>query len=483
MFDKVLVANRGEIAIRIFRTLREMGIGSVAVYSQADRDAPFVDYADEAYLIGSGPAAQSYLMSETLVRTALRAGAQAVHPGFGFLAENAPFARACAAAGLVFVGPPPEAIEAMGSKISARSLMEAAGVPVIPGANRPVPTVEEAVEIAAAIGYPVAVKAAAGGGGKGIEIAADEADLRRGYESRPAPGQGLLLGRHRVRGALPGRPPPRRGAGAGRLPRDGRSSGRARLLDPAPPPEDRRGDAVTGGGRAAARPDRPHRRRGRPRSRLRQRRHRGGPAGEGRHLLLPRDEHAAAGRAHHHRDGDRHRPGARAAADRRRRAAVVRAGAGAAVGPLDPVPHQRRGSAARVRAHPRPHHPLPRAGRPRRAGRFRRRRGRHHLRSLRPHDRQADRVGRRPRPRSPADAAGAVGVRGGGRQLADPAAHGDHAAPRVCGGRHAARVRRGRRLRPRGSPRPSPRRRLRARPGRPCASWWPRSTASASGWR
>ena len=106
-----------------------------------------------------------------------------MHPGFGFLAENAPFARACAAAGLVFVGPPPEAIEAMGSKISARSLMEAAGVPVIPGANRPVPTVEEAVEIAAAIGYPVAVKAAAGGGGKGIEIAADEADLRRGYES------------------------------------------------------------------------------------------------------------------------------------------------------------------------------------------------------------------------------------------------------------------------------------------------------------
>src|SRR3954462_15376366 len=129
MFTKVLVANRGEIAIRIFRTLREMGIESVAVYSDADREAPFVAYADEAYLIGPGRAAESYLMSETIVRTAQRAGAEAVHPGFGFLAENAPFARACAAAGLVFVGPPPDAIELMGSQISPRTLMGAGGGP------------------------------------------------------------------------------------------------------------------------------------------------------------------------------------------------------------------------------------------------------------------------------------------------------------------------------------------------------------------
>jgi acetyl-CoA/propionyl-CoA carboxylase biotin carboxyl carrier protein len=189
MFDKVLVANRGEIAIRIFRTLREMGIASVAVYSEADRESPFVGYADEAYLIGPGPAAQSYLLSETIVRTAQRSGAQAVHPGFGFLAENAPFARACAAAGLVFVGPPPDAIEAMGSKISARELMQAAGVPVIPGTNEPVETVERALEIAEEIGYPVAVKASAGGGGKGIEVAEDAEQLARSYESARRQGR------------------------------------------------------------------------------------------------------------------------------------------------------------------------------------------------------------------------------------------------------------------------------------------------------
>src|SRR3954449_5554771 len=189
MFSKVLVANRGEIAIRVFRTLREMGIGSVAVYSEADRESPFVGYADEAYLIGPGPAAQSYLLSETIVRAAQRSGAQAVHPGFGFLAENAPFARACAAAGLVFVGPPPDAIEAMGSKISARELMQGAGVPVIPGTNESVETVERALEIAEQIGYPVAVKASAGGGGKGIEVAEDAEQLARSYESARRQGR------------------------------------------------------------------------------------------------------------------------------------------------------------------------------------------------------------------------------------------------------------------------------------------------------
>jgi acetyl-CoA/propionyl-CoA carboxylase biotin carboxyl carrier protein len=183
MFAKVLVANRGEIAIRVFRTLREMGIGSVAVYSDADREAEFVRYADEAYRIGPGPAAQSYLQGGTIVECATRAGADAVHPGFGFLAENSGFARACAAAGVTFVGPPPDAMDAMASKTSARQVMAAAGVPIVPGVTDPVESVEDARRIAEEVGYPIAIKAAAGGGGKGIKVVRGSEDLVAGYES------------------------------------------------------------------------------------------------------------------------------------------------------------------------------------------------------------------------------------------------------------------------------------------------------------
>jgi acetyl-CoA/propionyl-CoA carboxylase, biotin carboxylase, biotin carboxyl carrier protein len=183
MFTKVLVANRGEIAIRVFRTLREMGIASVAVYSEADRDSPFVGRADEAHLIGPGPAAESYLRGDVIVDVARRSGAQAVHPGFGFLAENAGFARDCAQAGLVFVGPPPEAIEAMGQKTSAREVMAAAGVPIVPGGTEAVATVEDARRIAEEIGYPVAIKAAAGGGGKGIRMVRAAGELESAYAS------------------------------------------------------------------------------------------------------------------------------------------------------------------------------------------------------------------------------------------------------------------------------------------------------------
>src|SRR3954452_21613934 len=172
MFEKVLVANRGEIAIRVMRTLEELGIGSVAVYSEPDRDAPHARRADEAYLIGPGPASESYLAVEKLIEVARQSGAQAVHPGYGFLAENAAFARACDEAGIVFIGPPASAIDAMGSKTRAREIMQEAGVPIVPGTTDPVETVEDARKVIAdSVGYPVAIKAAGGGGGKGVRVA------------------------------------------------------------------------------------------------------------------------------------------------------------------------------------------------------------------------------------------------------------------------------------------------------------------------
>jgi acetyl-CoA/propionyl-CoA carboxylase biotin carboxyl carrier protein len=190
MFSKVLIANRGEIAIRIIRACEELGIATVAVYSELDRDALHVRRADEAYLLGPGPAAESYLNVERLLDALERSGAEAVHPGYGFLAENAAFARALEERELTFIGPPASAIEAMGSKTRARELMAAAGVPIVPGTTEPVESVAQARKVIEdTIGYPVAVKAAGGGGGKGFRVAISDDELEAAFEGAAREGE------------------------------------------------------------------------------------------------------------------------------------------------------------------------------------------------------------------------------------------------------------------------------------------------------
>ncbi len=189
MFTKVLIANRGEIAIRVARTLKEMGIGSVAVYSEIDRDAPHVREADEAFLIGPAVPAESYLNIEKIIETAKQAEVEAIHPGYGFLAENADFAKACAEAEVVFIGPPPEAIEAMGSKTRAREIMAEAGVPIVPGATEPAADLAAAKKQAEDAGYPVACKAAGGGGGKGFRVALSPDELEEAFEGAAREGE------------------------------------------------------------------------------------------------------------------------------------------------------------------------------------------------------------------------------------------------------------------------------------------------------
>ena len=181
MFSRVLVANRGEIALRIVRALRELGVEAVVAYSQADRDTRAVQEADVAVCIGPAPSAQSYLSFAALIGAATSQGCQAVHPGYGFLSENADFARACADNGLVFIGPSPDVIDRMGEKSNAKQTMRAAGVPCVPGSAGEVETLDEARAVAAAIGYPLLIKASAGGGGKGMREAWSDEELERAY--------------------------------------------------------------------------------------------------------------------------------------------------------------------------------------------------------------------------------------------------------------------------------------------------------------
>ncbi len=188
MFQKILIANRGEIACRVIRTARAMGIATVAVYSDADASAPHVRLADESVRLGPAPAAESYLKAELILAAAKATGADAIHPGYGFLSERESFARACAEAGVTFIGPPPNAIAAMGDKIESKKLAKAAGVNVVPGYLGEIADTEEAVRIASEIGFPVMMKASAGGGGKGMRLAWSEADVREGFEATKREG-------------------------------------------------------------------------------------------------------------------------------------------------------------------------------------------------------------------------------------------------------------------------------------------------------
>ena len=183
MFKKILIANRGEVALRVMRAAKELGVKTVAVYSTEDADIYPVHYADEAVCIGPAPANQSYLMMSSIIAAAVNTGAEAIHPGYGFLAENAAFARACAENDIVFIGPSPECIERMGDKSTARETMRACGVPTVPGSDGCVATVEEAAAFAERVGYPVLIKATAGGGGKGMREVHDPADLEAQFKA------------------------------------------------------------------------------------------------------------------------------------------------------------------------------------------------------------------------------------------------------------------------------------------------------------
>ncbi|HEX9960484.1 MAG TPA: biotin carboxylase N-terminal domain-containing protein, partial [Pyrinomonadaceae bacterium] len=183
MFQKILIANRGEIACRVIRACRDMKIKTVAVYSEADKNALHVRMADEAYFIGAPPSNESYLRWEKIIEVAKKSGAEAVHPGYGFLSENAEFVRQVNAEGIKFIGPSPDAMDAMGGKISARKIAIEAGVPVVPGTVEPLQSAEEAAEVAKSFGFPVMLKASAGGGGKGMRFVENESDLKSALET------------------------------------------------------------------------------------------------------------------------------------------------------------------------------------------------------------------------------------------------------------------------------------------------------------
>lgn len=327
---RLLVANRGEIAVRILRSAKELGLETVAVYSDADRLTPHVRLADRAVRLGPAPAAESYLRSDAIIAAALETSCDAVHPGYGFLSEDAAFARACEDAGLVFAGPSPEHLEVFGSKHTAREAAIAAGVPLLPGTGL-LSDVDEAVAHAAEIGYPVMLKATGGGGGIGMRACATPGELRLAWDDVQSTAAKSFSRLGGVPGTAGAPRPARRGPGVRRRLRRGPRPRHARLLAAAAQPEGRRG--VPGAGPARRRPPSPGRlgRRavffgavplgGHGRVRLRPRARRGG---------VPRGQHPVAGRAPGHRGGVRRRPGRLDAAARAGRPRDVPGRAGGA---------------------------------------------------------------------------------------------------------------------------------------------------------
>ncbi len=346
--QKVLIANRGEIAVRVVRACKDAGIGSVAVYAEPDRDALFVRLADEAHSLGGSTPADSYLDIAKIIAVAEKSGADSVHPGYGFLAENAPFAQAVLDAGLVWIGPPPDAIDALGDKAKAKHIAEKARAPLAPGTKDALKDAQEAVAFAEENGLPIAIKAVYGGGGRGLKVARTLDEIPEAYESAVREAVGAFgRGECLVEKFLD---KPRHVETQCLADQHGNVvvDLHPRLLAPAPQPEARRGGAgavpLRGPGHRALRVLQAHP----PRGRLLRRRHLRVPGRPGRLDLLPRGQHPPAGRALRLRGGHRHRPGPRDVPDRGRRGARVRRPRGPR--PLHRVPDQRRGRRPQLHA-------------------------------------------------------------------------------------------------------------------------------------